>query len=149
MNWTPEQLKEAEQRIQAKCKVLHVAMPAAPLVVLKPKRALKPHALTGWYQSPLERELAQQFQLVGLAPEVQYKVFERRKFRLDFAWADRKIAVLVQGNVHRIQSKFYRDCELFCLLTVAGWRYLPVSRNEIKSGMALKWTERMVLGELP
>src|SRR5258706_8037672 len=85
-------------------------------------------------QSALEAEFLLQVRSLKQAlPKLQYQPFQDRKFRLDFAWPDRKVAVMVQGNVHRIKDKFYRDCELFCLLTVAGWRFLPISRRQVKS----------------
>lgn len=96
-------------------------------------------------RSELEDEFSLQVRLMKLpAPRIQYQPFTHRKHRLDFAWPDRKIAVLVQGNVHRIKDKFYRDCELFCLLTMAGWKYLPVSRNEIKSTEAAQWAKELL-----
>lgn len=81
-------------------------------------------------------------------PFEQFKVFVDRRFRLDFAWPAQKVAVLIQGNVHRIQEKFYRDCELFCLLTMAGWKFLPLSRKEVKSTKGLKWLKTLLAAEL-
>jgi very-short-patch-repair endonuclease len=138
MNWTEAQLKEVEQRIQSRC-------PVRKVEGKRPVRLSRPRKARGAHKSYLEDEFMLQIQGSILPmPVRQFKAIEKRKFLIDFAWPSSKVCVLVQGNVHRIREKFYADCELFCLLTLAGWRYLPVSRNEVQSGKAFKWTAQLL-----
>lgn len=79
-------------------------------------------------------------QLRLLAPEFEYKgAVPGREFRIDFCWPERKIAVEVQGMVHRIKARFKADTEKHCLLVIHGWKVLPVSGDDIRSGRAVNW----------
>ena len=126
------QMSEAEH-IDA---VLHKKPLGAKLGVKMPE---------GKRQSALEREFDAQLSLTNLpAPERDYVFLPDRKFEWDRAWPEQRIAIEIQGNVHRIKARFYADCEKLCLATMAGWRYLPVSRNEIKDGRAIEWLKSLI-----
>jgi len=92
-------------------------------------------------ESAIEALFAQQIEAKGLPrPEREYKgAVIGRKYRLDFAWPDLKIAVECCGHVHRIRERFLADCERTCLLVLAGWRILPVSGDDVRSGRAVGW----------
>lgn len=79
------------------------------------------------------------------APEREFKgAVPGREFRLDFAWPDRKVAVEVQGMVHRIKARFKADTEKHCLLVVHGWKVLPVSGDDVRRGRAVQWVESLL-----
>jgi very-short-patch-repair endonuclease len=93
-------------------------------------------------ESAIEALFAQQIEALGLPkPEREYKgAVIGRKYRLDFAWPNHgKVAVECQGHVHRIRERFLADCERTCLLVLAGWKVLPVSGDDVRSGDAVDW----------
>lgn len=83
-----------------------------------------------------------------------------RKFRWDFACEHsqkmplgncrRLVTVLVevQGGVymrrggHNTGAGITRDCEKACLAAVHGYRVLPVTTEQVRSGQALIWIEQ-------
>lgn len=90
-----------------------------------------------------EAQLLQQIRAYGLpTPELQHQPCPSRKWRLDFAWPERKLAVEVHGGVHVIRSRFEDTAEKELWLTAAGWRVVWVTPKIIKSGLAidaLRW----------
>lgn len=102
--------------------------------------ATTPRAPTPRKRSTLEIIFAQQLDVLRLpAPVREHQAIPNRKYRLDFAWPDRRIGVEVQGMVHRIKGRFQRDTEKACLHILHGWRVLPVCRADIVSGRAAAW----------
>lgn len=95
---------------------------------------------------PLDR----QCQLAGLpVPVTEYKFLPDRRFRFDYCWPDRSFAVEEDGGVwtggrHTRGAGVERDCEKYALAMLAGWRVLRVTTNQVKSGQALTWIERML-----
>lgn len=90
--------------------------------------------------SPLELAFAEQLSILRVpAPQREYQFLAERGFRLDFAWPGQRIAVEVQGMVHRIKGRFRADIEKRALALLAGWRVLEVSGAEIRSGQAIAW----------
>ena len=77
-------------------------------------------------------------------PEAEYPFLPDRRFRFDFAWPLLKFAVEVDGEVHRIKSRFHADIEKHALALLAGWRVLRVDGREIRSGVAVKWVGHML-----
>jgi very-short-patch-repair endonuclease len=85
-----------------------------------------------------EDTLAAQLREAGIHRFVQeYQFVEGRKFRADIAFCLEKIAVEVQGQCHRIRSKFDRDIERTQVAFLAGWRILPIAPKQVKDGTAL------------
>ena len=61
-------------------------------------------------------------------------------FRLDFAWPQLgKLAVEVDGEVHRIRDRFHGDIRRNALILLAGWRVLHVDGRRVRSGDAVRW----------
>ena len=91
--------------------------------------------------SRLETMFSMQLRAVGAPPWVEQYVgaVPGRKYRLDFSWPEKKIAVECTGHVHRIKARFLADCERTCLLVLEGWRVLPASGDDIRSGRAVTW----------
>ena len=98
--------------------------------------------------SRLETMFALQLRAIGAPPWVEQYVgaVPGRKYRLDFAFPERKICVECVGHVHRIKKRFLADCERTCLLVLEGWRVLPVSGDDIRSGRAAGWIAKLLAG---
>jgi len=70
-------------------------------------------------------------------PVTEYKFHKDRRWRLDYAWPDVKLAVEIEGGVynyggHNSISGFKKDIDKYNALTEDGWhllRYLPKKIN--------------------
>lgn len=81
----------------------------------------------------------------GLPPMVEeFKPLPMRRFRLDFSYPDKKVAVECDGSVHRIKARFKADQERKNLLTLAGWRVLYVGMEHIRDGRAIEWLKELI-----
>ena len=90
-------------------------------------------------------------QAVGIpAPEAEYRFAPPRRWRIDFAWPDQKLALEVEGGIwiagrHNRGSGFLGDMEKYNTLAMMRWHLLRVTPSEIKSGAAAalvtKWHE--------
>lgn len=60
-----------------------------------------------------------------------------RKWKLDFCWPALKLAVEVDGGVHRIKERFAGDLDKLNALALAGWMTLRFSPEQVKSGAAV------------
>ncbi|MCC6530943.1 MAG: DUF559 domain-containing protein [Burkholderiales bacterium] len=67
-----------------------------------------------------------------------------RGWRLDLAWPERRLAIEIDGGVHRIRDKFARDIERHNTLTLAGWRYIRVSPDQVRTGEALELVRQLL-----
>ena len=140
MNWTPEQLKEAEQRIQARCQVRRVQhqepMQGAP----QPKR------------KPIKRkhiDWGERFQLqcvkAGIpSPELEHRFCPERRWRLDAAWVRLKIAVEVEGGVwingrHNRGKGFLLDMDKYNNAGKRGWRIFRFTPSQVAVGKAVEF----------
>ncbi len=72
-----------------------------------------------------------------LSPTREYLFHPDRKWRIDFAWPDLKLAVEVESSVHRIRSRFAGDLDKYNALVLAGWTLLRYTRKMIESGQAI------------
>ncbi len=89
--------------------------------------------------------LRAQIELAGLPmPLREFTFHDTRNWRIDLAWPDRKLALEVDGEVHRIKGRFVADLEKHQALFLAGWRLLRVSTHQVKSGEALRVVEEAV-----
>lgn len=95
-------------------------------------------------QSNLEAMLEFDIEKSGLpAAKRNYRFHGTRKWELDFAWPDRKLAVEVQGMAHRIKARFEADVEKRYHALEAGWTVLEVSGKTIRDGRAITWLENL------
>ena len=84
-------------------------------------------------------------------PERQAALVPSRRFRFDLCWPAVRLAVEVQGGIflpkgaHTSGKGVTRDCEKAALAMIEGWRVLPVTGGQVRSGLALKWIERLLL----
>ncbi|MDH0237974.1 hypothetical protein [Aeromonas caviae] len=109
--------------------------PNAKAVVNKVKKAQQVDELHG-------KVLAQ---LVGLPdPATELLFHPKRRWRLDFAWPTRMIALEVHGGIHSggrhtRGSGFVEDRAKMNEATLLGWTVLEVTPEHIKSGQLRAW----------
>ena len=95
--------------------------------------------------SKLEQTLALQILADGLpVPVREFACIPGRKFRFDFGFPEHRLLVECQGAVwttgaHSTGAGISRDCEKASLAAVHGYRLIPVTAKQIKSGDAIKW----------
>lgn len=96
----------------------------------------------------LENELLDQMRLAGLEEPVrEYRFHPSRKWRLDFAWPARRLAVEVEGGTwvagaHSRGKGFEEDCEKYNELALMGWRLLRFTTSMVRDGRALSAAEK-------
>ena len=71
-------------------------------------------------------------------PEREHKFDAKRRWRFDYAWPERMIALEVEGGVwtggrHTRGSGFVRDMEKYNRAAVLGWRLLRVTPDKLVS----------------
>ena len=83
------------------------------------------------------------FKSLKVEPQREYMFHPTRKWRLDFAFPDRKIAVEYEGMAFKVEksrhttiSGFSNDCEKYNELAIAGWTLVRVNAKLIDSGIA-------------
>lgn len=80
------------------------------------------------------------------APEREFRFHPQRKWRFDFAWPDRKIAVEVDGGTwvggrHVQGAGFENDCRKMNAAALLGWRVLRFTSNMVLDGEAFSVIE--------
>src|SRR6187455_3881784 len=112
--------------------------------MVMPKSSRRPAYWPAGVDSELEMMLYTRLQHAGLPTGVgQHPVVTGRQFRFDRAWPDHMVAVEVQGGVwtngaHSRGSGVQRDCLKLSMAAAVGWRVLPVTREMIESGEAVR-----------
>lgn len=87
-------------------------------------------------------------QLVGLPEfEPEHQFHPTRKWRFDYAWPQRRIALEVHGGVftkgrHTRGAGFTGDREKMNEAACLGWLVIEVSTEQLKAGLARDWVER-------
>ena len=85
---------------------------------------------------------------VGLPePEHEHRFSPPRRWRFDFAWSDRLLAVECEGGTwsegrHVRGAGFEADCEKYADAALDGWLVLRVTTAMIEDGRALELIER-------
>jgi len=74
-------------------------------------------------------------------PETEYKFHPKRKWRLDYAWPDSKLAVEIEGGIwirgrHNRALGFLKDKEKYNALAHMRWHLLRFTPQEEKNGQA-------------
>ena len=99
--------------------------------------------------SPTE-ELEFQMKSAGVpAWTSEHRFHDTRRWRLDYAWPDRLLAVEVHGGTwtggrHTRGGGFTRDREKMNEAALLGWRVLEVTTDHVRSGQALSWVEQAI-----
>jgi len=101
--------------------------------------------------SALEDALIQQIHLAGLDSGMvrEYRFHPARRWRFDFAFPARRIAIEVDGGVwargrHTRGGGYIADAEKYNEAVVLGWRVLRVTRKHIDNGQARMWLEQLL-----
>jgi very-short-patch-repair endonuclease len=88
------------------------------------------------------------FQLAGLeGPLEEYRFHPKRRWRFDFAWPQRRLAVELEGGIfvhgRHVRARGYdNDCEKYNEAQLLGWRVLRFTSCMIQDGRALALLER-------
>lgn len=96
-------------------------------------------------ESDAERGFATLIRWAGLPePEREVQFAPPRKWRWDFAYPDRKLAIEIEGGAfvagrHVQGATFERDCEKHSVAAVLGWRLIRVTPRHIEEGKAIEW----------
>lgn len=99
-------------------------------------------------QSGYEVRLQFEMKALGLpTPEVQYRFAAPRRWRLDFAWLDRGLALEVDGGTwiqgRHVRGKGYeQDVEKLNEAALRGFRTLRVTTGMVKDGRAIEVVRR-------
>jgi len=98
--------------------------------------------------------LNMQCRAVGLpAPTPEYKFHPTRKWRIDFAFIEQKLAVEINGGIwiagksgrggaHSLPSNIIRDMEKSNELSILGWHLLQFTPKQVRNGEAISTIER-------
>lgn len=124
---------------------------AARGVVVMPSSMLKhpPSIPVGKSKPRYEKILVEQCLASGITGFCgEYLFDDDRNWRIDLAWPQQKLAVEIDGSVHRIKARFQADIEKHQALFFAGWRLLRVSTHQVRDRVALRLIE-MALGRSP
>jgi len=70
----------------------------------------------------------------------EFKFCPTRRWRFDFAWPERKIAVEIEGGVwingaHNRGAHFLSDMEKYNWATINGWRVLRYTNKTLENGV--------------
>jgi len=76
-------------------------------------------------------------------PEREYRFHPPRRWRIDAAYPDQRVAIECEGGVwsngrHTRPSGFVRDMEKYNQLALDGWRLLRFTRKMVDSGEAVQ-----------
>lgn len=82
-------------------------------------------------------------------PATEYRFHPGRRFRADFAWPHWKVLVEIDGGTrshgrHTRHDGYSRDCEKQAEAVIAGWAVLRCTGEQVESGEAVGWTERLL-----
>lgn len=88
------------------------------------------------------------------APVAEHRFHPRRRWRFDFAWPDRLVAVEVEGGTfsggrHSRGRGFAADAEKYSEAAIAGWLVIRVTTDMVLDGRALALVERALASRQP
>ena len=77
----------------------------------------------------------------GLNPEYEYRFHPPRRWRFDFAFPDKKVAIECEGGIftngrHTRGKGFAQDCEKYNQASLDGWVLLRFTGRMITDGTA-------------
>jgi len=110
-------------------------------------------------RSKYECYFAGQIKLYKLpAPEVEYRFFDERRWRFDFAWPELMIAAEVEGVTrygknadgsmklgrHQTAKGYEDDCDKYNQAVMLDWSVLRFPQKIIKSGVAIEQLRALI-----
>ena len=77
-----------------------------------------------------------------LEPVYEYRFHPKRRWRFDFAYPDKMIAIECEGGTwsggrHTRGGGFENDCEKYNTAALMGWKVLRFTRAMIENGVAV------------
>jgi very-short-patch-repair endonuclease len=83
------------------------------------------------------------------APKREFRFHPDRKWRFDFAWPEKMVAVEVEGGTwsggrHTTGLGFQKDCEKYNAATALGWRVFRYTSEQVRSGMAVNQIREII-----
>ena len=140
LRMTPEQVQAHNARIgsarviKGKCSAREESAPK-PKERKTARRMSVPRKPRPKYE--YEKQLALQLTMMGFTEhEVDVRYLKDRLHRADVLFRKEGLVVEIQGHVHRIRDKWERDIEKAQLTLASGFRLLPVSTKQVKTGVA-------------
>lgn len=104
--------------------------------------------------SKLEKQLLFQIKAVKLPkPEEEYRFHPERRWRFDFAYPERMIAIECEGGTwkkkarHTTGTGFRDDCYKYNNAAILGWFVLRFTSDMINDGIALQMIEEALAGD--
>lgn len=100
--------------------------------------------------SHLTRFMAIQIKGANLpAPDLEHRFMATRKFRFDFAWPKRKVALEIEGGTwthgaHVRGAHYESDCIKYSEAAIMGWKVIRATSNMVNDGRALELLERAI-----
>lgn len=99
-----------------------------------------------------EAFLWQVLQAKLLMPEREFRFHPTRKWRFDFAWQAKRIAVEIEGGIwingaHVRGKHFESDSEKYNEAALLGWTVIRLTRATIDSGRGLHWLKLAMEGK--
>lgn len=84
--------------------------------------------------------------------EHEFDVVGRRKWRFDFAWPERMVAVEVEGGTwtggrHVKGTGFEADCLKYNRAALLGWKVFRVTTTMVEDGRAIDLIQTALRGE--
>ena len=83
-------------------------------------------------------------------PQTEYRFAPPRRWRFDFCYPDRLLAVEIEGGVWKGKSRhttgkgFSADIEKYSEALCLGYRVLRVTTQQVENGQAIGWLERLL-----
>lgn len=99
-------------------------------------------------RSQLEGLLECQMRALKLpAPMLEFRFMPPRRFRFDFAWPERKVAIEVEGGTwsggrHVRGNGYEQDCRKYSEAAIRGWKVIRATGKMIKDGTAIELLKR-------
>lgn len=103
--------------------------------------------------SEYEEVFAMQLRAVGLGDyEREYMFHPLRKWRFDFCFPDKMVALEVEGGIysrgrHVTPAGFIEDCLKYDEAALLGWKVLRLPMTWIDTGQALHYAELALRGK--
>lgn len=95
-----------------------------------------------------ERAMLTLLRWAGLPdPNIEYPFHPKRKWRFDFAWPDKLVALEVEGGTwiggaHNRGGHFESDADKYNEAALLGWKVLRVTTDMVNDGRALGFVQR-------
>lgn len=101
-------------------------------------------------KSDLEAQFMFQIRACGLPiPEREVRFHKKRRWRFDFAYPDKLLAIEIHGGVfsqgrHTRGTGFTKDCEKYTEAAILGWRILHFTGAQVGTGEAVGKLEEAI-----